>query len=154
VVAAVLAARAVTGGPRAWPVTTRRLVTGRLAGLPGPAGAPPRSPPIRITPDRPVIPAPKARPRTLPQTRPGQIPPVQIPPVVGRLVLGRLVQARLAQACPAPGRPVLIQSAAVTVIRACLALARRAGTVHSVMACLALARRAGTRPQSQTRYRR
>jgi hypothetical protein len=118
VVAAVragrLAARAVTAGRRAWPLTTRRLVTGRPAGLPGPASVPPRRPPARITPGRPAVPALRTRPRTLPQTRPGQtrpgqtrpgqIPPVQIPPV-----LGRLVKARLAQVCPAPGCPVLIQ---------------------------------------------
>jgi hypothetical protein len=108
VVAAVragrLAARAVTAGRRVWPLTTRRLVTGRTAGLPGPDSVPPRSPPARITLGRPAVPAPRTRPRTLPRTRPGQILLVQILPV-----LGRLVQARLAQVCPAPGCPVLTQ---------------------------------------------
>jgi hypothetical protein len=126
VAVARLAAREVTGGRRAWLLTTRRLVTGRLAGRPGLAGALARGPPGRITPDRPAVPAPKARPRTQPQTRNGQT------------------------------RPVLIQSAAVTVIRGCLALGRPAGTVHSVMACPALApaRRAGTRPENRTTCRR
>jgi len=35
----------VNGGRQAWPLTTRRLVTGRPAGLPGPAGALARGPP-------------------------------------------------------------------------------------------------------------
>jgi hypothetical protein len=150
-VAVVAAARAVTGGRRAWPLMTRRVVTGRLAGRPGPAGAPARGPPGQVTPDRPAVPAPKAGPRTQPQTRPGQIRPVQIRPVQIRPV-----QTRLAQARPAPGRPVLIQPVAVTVIRACLVIARRSGTVHSVTACPALApaRRAGTRTGNQTTCRR
>jgi hypothetical protein len=141
VAVARLAAREVTGGRRAWLLTTRRLVTGRLAGRPGLAGALARGPPGRITPDRPAVPAPKARPRTQPQTRNGQILPV----------LGRPAQNRPVQACP-----VLIRVVPVTVISACLALARRAGTAPSVMACPALApaRRAGTRPGNRTTCRR
>jgi len=171
VAVARLAAREVTGGRRAWLLTTRRLVTGRLAGRPGLAGALARGPPGRITPDRPAVPAPKARPRTRPQTRPGQRRPVQTRrvqtrPVPGRPVLGRRVQTRVALACPVLACPVLacpvlacpvlIRVVPVTVISACLALARRAGTVHSVMACPALApaRRAGTRPENRTTCRR
>jgi hypothetical protein len=112
-VAVVAAARAVTGGRPAWPVTTRRVVTGRPAGLPGLAGAPPRGPPGQVTPGRPAVPAPKARPRTQPQTRNGQILPVQILPV-----LGRPAQTRLVAACLVPACPVLIQAVAVTAIRA------------------------------------
>jgi len=77
VAVARLAAREVTGGRRAWPLTTRRLVTGRLAGLPGPAGALARGPPGRITPDRPAALAPKATPRTQAQTHASQRRPVQ-----------------------------------------------------------------------------
>jgi hypothetical protein len=77
VAVARLAARVVTGGRRAWLLTTRRLVTGRLAGLPGLAGALARGPPGRITPDRPAALAPKATPRTQAQTHASQRRPVQ-----------------------------------------------------------------------------
>jgi hypothetical protein len=145
-----LAAREVAGGRRAWPVTTRRLVTGRAAGLPGPAGAPPPSPPGQITPDRPATPAPGTRPRTQPQTRP------QTRPGQTRPVLGRPVPPRLAPACLVPVCLVLIRAVPVTVIRARLALARPAVTVHSVLACVAPVpgRLAESWPERRTACRR